>query len=275
MTSPPRKENLPVRTLPATLVSRRPGEGHSWRRRLRPAGVALCLLASAGCGERYSGRVAGNSVPFFEHQQQLERQLGAWWSGGGLTFRPPKSMTLVPAPVGTTPALPAPLPGDLLGTQAVFTGPVSVYAGEGAERKQVPMHAVVLSNLPFVVKKSPEMDAAEYDQSLLAQLAGVFGRDPGTFHFQSHVIGGQDFIPQRRFDMAKFVSADDPATTYELYIARSGAVQAGLLFVVPTEPERSERLPERINLTLETVSVAGKTGGGAGGDQTKGGRPSF
>ena len=259
-----------------------------------PPKLLLCL-AAIGCGsESYEARVTTNSVPFFRHQAQLNENLGPRAGRGEVTLRLPQGFQLIPPPRPPKPGsgperdprLPPGFDGDLPGLTDGFKGQMRAFGASGGGAAQpVPVFAYLLSSR-VVPKPAAGATATteSFDKVVFRAVAGGLGLPTDPMPGRDMTVGGQDFAPTLRYTPSAFeTNVDGVPMRYRLFVNSTLGLPVAVLFVVPRDADRSERLEEKIALSLETLQIraasARPPGGGAapagGGPAGGSGAPSF
>ncbi|MGC1273980.1 MAG: hypothetical protein WBC44_09755 [Planctomycetaceae bacterium] len=237
-------------------------------------------LAVMGCGvETYQSRVIHNTIPFFQYHQELNANLGPRWRKGEVSLRLPAGLKEIPGPKkNEKEARDKRIPSglnieELTGLLGGFRGEVEAVNSAGST-VQTPFYALVLSNRVLLASRDTKAKPDKFDTVLVNRLAEALG---GTELRSTprHVVGGQDFAPSLAYEVARLDAASsNPAMRYEVYLHRQGPLQVAIVFVVPQEAARSERLNERIELSLQTLRLGGGEQA-AGASSSGGGSPSF
>lgn len=256
----------------------------------------LTCLAAVGCGsENYQSRTTDNSVPFFQHQDELNANLGGRLGSGEISLRLPRTFTPVAAPRKKPgapderdPRLPPDFEGDLPGLVDAFKGTMRSGAeSPGPAAKTVPVFAYLISSR--TVPKDPEDTTASFDTIVYEAIARGLDQQPLPRQSREQAalrVGGEGFAPTLQFrQMVPFdVTIDGVPMQYRLFFNTGQSVSQGLpvalLFVLPKNPDRLEQMSgngKRLNLSLETLLVRAKSdrpaapvGGAAGGSGAPG-----
>lgn len=242
--------------------------------------ILLIALAASGCGvEAYQSRVINNTIPFFQYHEELNANLGPRWRKGEVSLRLPAGLKEIPGPKknekeARDKRIPSGLDVDeLTGLLGGFRGDVEAVNSAGSTVKS-PFYALVLSNRVLLASRDTKAKPDEFDTTLLSRLAEALG-GAELSSTPRHVVGGKDFAPSLAYEVARLdVAASNPAMRYEVYLHRQGPLQVAIVFVLPQEAARSERLGERIELSLQTLRLGGSEQA-AGTQSTGGGSPSF
>ncbi|MBA3315233.1 MAG: hypothetical protein H0T47_18350 [Planctomycetaceae bacterium] len=263
---------------------------------LRPLAIHLLPLTvfAAGCGvETYQARVIDNTVPLFRYKEELDSNLGPEWSKGEVHLRLPAGMTEVPGPNPKKKddkerRLPPGFTGELPGILGGFHGKADAITAGGQNAKAI-THVLVLSNRSLLASRTPDAKPQDFDKMLVNSLSTAHGQGTtgGSLGLKRVEVGNSSrdrdafgsVPPQLQYESAQFdTTLDDVPMRYEVYIRRQSPLIVAIVFLVPRDPARSERLRERIDLSLQTLridqpgSVPAAPSGGAGGG---GGAPGF
>ena len=225
------------------------------------------LLCASGCGvEEYHNRVVQNSIPFLSYQQELNSNLTGRWRKGEVSLRLPAGLTEVPGPKKKDEKtrdkrLPPGLQIDrLTGLLGGFRGEVQA-AGTSTK---VPVYALILSNRELLSSRSPTEKPDLFHKTLLNRIGGAAGGQATRSDYKPFTVGGRDFRPTLRYEAAT-VDPSGGNVRYEIYAYTEppSKLQVALVFLIPKEPDRAERLKDKIELSLQSLRVeaAGASGG--------------
>lgn len=223
-------------------------------------GLLIVSLGLTGCGvEAYQDRVAQNTVPLFAYKQELDSNLGQEWRKGEVRLRLPGWYSEIPAPKKDQPdkRVPPGLEAKFDGLIGGFQGKIESTTADG-KTKQVPIYAMVLSNRELLLSRDPKVKPAKFAQMFLAELSRAVGGD--KFLTDSSLnrvtVGGESFQPSLRYDWGTLeATSGSVPMEYRLYVHDASPLQVVIVFLVPKDVARSERLLERINLSLQTLRL--------------------
>jgi hypothetical protein len=251
----------------------------------------LCLFV-AGCGvETYQARVIENTVPLFRYEEELNSNLGTEWSKGEVRLRLPTGLKEIPGPKkkdDPETRLPPGLEADLKGILGGFRGKVNAVTSGGRTAK-ADMHVLVMSNRVLLASRSKDAKPDAFDKTLVNTLAAALGTgtSAGNLPLKRVEVGNSNrdrdtfgsIPPKIVYEMVQLdTMIDDVPMQYEVYFRRQPPLIVAVVFLVPKDPDRSERLREKIDMSLQTLritppgAVATTTGGATGGG---GGAPGF
>jgi hypothetical protein len=265
-------------------------------RRLLAAGYLPLAMLIAGCGvETYQARVIENSVPLFRYEREMNANLAPEWRKGEVRMRLPAGLKEIPGPKkkdDKETRLPSGLPEDLPGVLGGFRGKAKAISA-GGQNAEAATHVLVLSNRALLASRTPDAKPDKYDTLVVNAIATAVGQgtSSGNIPFKRVTVGNssRDRIefgsvpPEISYDSIQFdTTRDDVPMRYEVYVRRQSPLIVAVVFLVPRDAARSERLRERIDLSLQTLRIdqlgsAGATpsAGGSAGAGGGGGAPSF
>lgn len=253
----------------------------------------LCLFV-AGCGvETYQARVVENTVPLFRYEEELNSNLGPEWTKGEVHLRLPAGLKEVPGPKkkeADETRLPPSLMADLKGILGGFRGKVDAVTTDG-QAAEADMHVLVMSNRSLIASPSPDAKPDKFDTTLVNTIASALGigTSPGNLASKRIEVGDSahdrealgSIPPKIVYQTVTLdTTIDDVPMQYEIYFRQQSPLIVAVVFLVPKDPDRSERLREKINLSLQTLRITqpgavAATGGGSAGGGGGGGAPSF
>lgn len=264
----------------------------------RPTALFLSLLCPfvAGCGvETYQARVIENTVPLFRYEHELNANLGTEWGKGEVHLRLPEGLKEIPGPKkkeDPETRLPSDLTADLTGILGGFHGKVNALNTDGQTAK-ADMHVLVMSNRSLLASPSKDAKPEKFDTTLVNTLAAALGIgiSPGSLPSKRVEVGNSNrdrdafgsMPPKIVYEMVQLdTTIDDVPMQYEIYFRRESPLIVAVVFLVPKDPDRSEHLREKIDLSLQTLRITkpgavATTGGGssAGGGGGGGAAPGF
>lgn len=228
------------------------------RRQFRSLVAVSFSLAALGCGvEAYQERMLQNTVPLFNYKQELESSLGPEWRKGEVRLRLPSWFSEVPAPKKNEPdkRLPPGLDAEFVGLLGGFRGKVEAVTSDG-KTVETPVYAMVLSNRVLLASRDPKVKPSKFAQQFLAELSRAVGG--GKFLSDKSLsrvsVGGKSFQPNLRYDWGTLETTSGAVPMeYRVYIHDAPPLQVAVVFLVPKEAARSERLSDRIDLSLQTL----------------------
>lgn len=256
----------------------------------RPAALFLSLLCAlvAGCGvETYQARVVENTVPLFRYEHELNANLGPEWSKGEVHLRLPAGLKEIPAPKkkeDPETRLPSDLNADLKGILGGFRGKVNALTAGGQPAK-AEMRVLVMSNRVLLASPSPDAKPDKFDTTLINTLAAALGIgvSSGGLPSKRIEVGNSNrdrdefgsVPPKTVYEMVQLdTTVDDVPMQYEIYFRRQAPLIVAVVFLVPKDPSRGERVREKIDMSLQTLRIT-KPGAAAtttsGGGSTAGG----
>ena len=261
------------------------------RRRWIVLPLVLACCASVGCGAaEYNERTRENSVPFFRHEATLNANLTARTQAGNLSLRLPAGMVELPRPKKDAKGLDPRLPPDsstdsaaqLPGLVAGYRGKVKASTGTVAGSKPVTAttYVLVLSSDAY---KATTQDAngkaikpLSFEKRALEALALQTGK-PIPQQGQVVKAGGEKFYPDVKYDLFEAETyMGGTLMRYQAYFTVLAGTDYALVYLIPAQPDRGERLGERVKLSLETVrarKASAAAGGGPGAPAA--GAPAF
>jgi hypothetical protein len=249
--------------------------------RLTTFASAWLLILCAGCGtERYEQRLL-ETRKLLDYQNKLDDNLGRPWSDFGIELRLPKQFSLVPAPPvetnengepipsGPDPRQPNYMTTELPGLLAAFQA--TVEADVNGEFKPVPAYAYVLGNHEYWLRSDIDQ-ATAFHQTLTQEIVSGLGLptpDTATSWQPEKYPQSGGYVPRKdatvwREKTSRYV--DETNAQVSLHLFQSQDVLLAVLFVYPLTIDPNEQLPERIQMSLETLSFSGErpTGSGSG-----------
>jgi len=256
--------------------------------------LVLCLLV-AGCGvETYQARVVENTVPLFRYEDELNSNLGPEWSKGEVHLRLPVGLKEIPGPKkkeDEETRLPPSLSADLKGILGGFRGKADAVTA-GGQAAKADMHVLVMSNRSLIASPSADAKPDKFDATLVKTLSAALGTGTSSGNESSKRIevgnSNRDrdafgsVPPKIVYEMVQLdTTIDDVPMRYEIYFRREAPLIVAVVFLVPKDPDRSERLRDKIDLSLQTLritkpgAVAATGGGGGSAAGGGGGAPNF
>jgi hypothetical protein len=251
----------------------------------------LCLFV-AGCGvETYQARVIENTVPLFRYEEELNSNLGTEWSKGEIRLRLPAGLKEIPGPKKKEDAetrLPPGLDVDLKGILGGFRGKVNAVTA-GGQTAKADMHVLVMSNRVLLASPSKDAKPDAFDKTLVNTLAAALGTgtSAGNLPLKRVEVGNSNrdrdtygsIPPKIVYEMVQLdTMIDDVPMQYEVYFRRQPPLIVAVVFLVPKDPDRSERLRDKLDMSLQTLrttapgaAAATSGGGNASGAATSGG----
>lgn len=265
-------------------------------------GCLAWLLSALGCFEKtYADRMAV-TVKLYEHIDLLNRNLNPDWTDGAFRLRTPLGFEFIPKPVPPPrdPNEPAPAPGSeeplddprqpgylgikLPGMIAAWAKTVSVDEPQATTTRKA--YIYLLSNVALfgVPAEQPgRIDPLKFQEHTVNLLAGDLG-----VQFKEEDWRREDFptdfklVPKVTYDTMVFLPDrmfEETKMTFRMFITSQKDTQAILLVVYPDLTSSSEKLNERIPLSLETLQLpanAAAASAGAGAPAAGGGNaPAF
>lgn len=242
----------------------------------------LCTL---GCGSaRYEERLEATAV-MFRHREKLDRNLQHPFKEklSGVQIRPPRGLTMIPAPEVTKgsdgeetypdvdnrhpPFFTSPLPGMI----AAWKDTVTVSSGNDARSAEAYM--IVLSSLG---PRAVDPDDVGFRTLVLDILNRDLGAklSIGSLHEALYPPNSQTgYVPQVRYLERKVVPErliDDLQVQLMVYLHETEQEQTFVLFVVPRKMSGLTDFEADVDLCLQTLRVnppspeSGGSGGGGG-----------
>ncbi len=228
----------------------------------------LCPFA-AGCGvETYQARVVENTVPLFRYELEMNSSLGPEWSKGEVHLRLPVGLKEIPGPKkkeDEETRLPPSLSAELEGILGGFRGKVDAITAGGQPAK-ADMHVLVMSNRSLIASPSADAKPNKFDSRLVNTIAASVGTgtSSGNLPSKRFEVGNSSrdrdafgsIPPKVVYEMVQLdTMIDDVPMQYEIYFRREAPLIVAVVFLVPKEPDRSERLREKIDLSLQTLRI--------------------
>lgn len=245
--------------------------------------MPLAVLILAGCGGKlYEDRLANTQV-LFAHIGHLNDHLQAKWTDPetNVSLRAPLQFVLLPPPVKPEPPpedkskppgeqrqeaaeihddrQPKYLNVELPGLRGAFETKMKVIADNNAEIT-ADAWMYVMTNHHLAEKTDL---AKEFNQTVVKNLAEAVHTSPPTVesfesvHFPPKVGSFVKPVKYTTVVITPNGDVDGVARQFTLYMYEQGDVQVVILFVLPQNDDKSEKLTERIPLCLETLEVAG------------------
>lgn len=245
------------------MLSRRTGT--AWR-------LALAGLVLAGCGkEEYERRLENTSV-LYEHLNLLNANLEREWSDpdAGIRLRVPIGFNEIPAPSAVAPTAQgsraAPPPVDerqpaffsapLPGLRGAFAAKVVALAANRS-RVETTARMYILSSVRAGEKspQSPE-DLARY----ICRAAGITPPADETWRRgEQFPVRADSFVTTVRYDVVKpndVIVVDGIETQLTVDVHRENENQVAIVWLIPRDIESNEKMPSKMDLSLETLTVS-------------------
>ena len=221
------------------------------------------LLALTGCGaEAYNSRLQ-ETAKYFEYLETLNRNLARAWGNAGVDYRAPLQFREIPPPKiekdeegnviepEIDPRQPAFIDGELPGLIGAWKADVSV--GDGAT---APASIFILSNYPLWLETTDASEIVKFHDTAVRQVSGGMNLrlpDPKRVTIPAGIAytKGKQFttysLPEKEIDGIAYHTT--------LYAHQAGDARVVLVFVIPARIDTSERIGDRIEMSLETLTV--------------------
>lgn len=259
-------------------------------------GLGLLLLVTGGCFEQKYVERMQVTIKFYAHMDDLNRNLGGVWSGGGFQFRAPLGFEFVPLPPPPVPDPNEPPPPanaaapedprhpeflgvTLPGLTGVWEKMVSVDDPNGPTTRKAYIYLHSNVSLFSVPPDRPgRIDPLKFNDHVINLLANDLGIQfkqedwrreefPSGFNLVPKVVcDSLVLLPERPIEETKMA--------FKVYITSQKDTQAMMIFVYPDAISATEKLADRIIKSLETLRIpadasqalipASGSGGGAG-----------
>lgn len=231
----------------------------------------FCFVSLAGCGQSaYEQRLETTKLKF-RHDEQLDENLGPLWSDTGISLRPPKQFKLMPPPktaakTKNNPDPPEPviderLPSyfnvDLPGLRGAFKVDLTVRAEDNSTQK-APAYLYVLTNQHLAGKpEEARKFHIDFAQSFAEGMnVSIKETDWHEERLPRRATPFAEQVPYKMTILAPEPAVNSPATKASLYLHQKGDVLVALIAILPEGIDPKEKIPERLDLTLETLRIA-------------------
>lgn len=250
------------------------------RRVLLLPGALMVFLMLTGCGaEAYNSRLQETSK-YFQHLETLNRNLALAWIDSGINFRVPNQFREIPPPKAETdeegnviepeadPRQPEFMEGELPGLVGAWEAEVAV----GDET--APAYLYVLSNYPLWLTATKAEEIVQFHDTAVRQVSGGMSlRLPDPRRVT--IPAGTGYAKPKQFTVYNLPEREIDGVSYHtsIYTHQTGDARVVIVYIIPARIEPSERMGDRIEMSLETLTVTdvkppkptvgGKKGGGA------------
>lgn len=233
-------------------------------RLVRTAAALLITATTAvlnGCGAQQYERRLAETTRYFDHLDLVESNLNQAWSSGPVTkFRTPKQYRLVNPP--TEPGAP-----DLRQpTYAMLTLPGLVGAWEApllvdGQADRITGYIYVLSNFEYWADSEKWRLAGQFNQDVsaaIAQALGVAAPKPEQWG-EERLPRNPEFEKQKTFSTITLpppMPINGVQMDFTLYLQQAGDIQVVVLLATPKNVGAQEKLNERMEMALSSLSIS-------------------
>jgi hypothetical protein len=251
---------------------------------------AWLVLQAAGCGVAYYEQRLNETALQFAYYHKLNENLGEPWASAGMTlrvpqqFKPDLEQQQIVDDAGDVkdalvPRQPEFFPEgfELPGLVGAWRADVGVLAADG---QPVPAHLYAMTNSAMFLDDAMRNEAPQFHGLVLDAVCSGIGiappapEDPRWSFLR--VPQGRGYVAKKDLTTITLVP-DEPIAgavrEFRLYLFAAGEIQTAFLYVIPAGASSQEKIPERIELSFETLvvepTIPRRTPEGAAGPATE------
>gem|GEM_PF-595327 len=228
----------------------------------------MIVLAAGGCGlETYEQRLEATRA-YYAYLDKLDQNLANSWRSSPVDdLRVPKNFKELPAPVPTKnpdgslefpdvdPRQPDFANLTIEGLIGAWRADVDVLVNN--ERVSRPAYLYAASNSPLYLAGQAE-DAVNFTKNFIPNLETAL-QATGKPELAAVFPKGHQFVPRQTFEVL-LLNSDLPIHnsrySFETYSTQQGDNQVVLLLAVPAGMEPQSKVPERMQMTLESLKLS-------------------
>jgi hypothetical protein len=229
----------------------------------------ICLVSSCGCGTNTYEQRLGETRKLFAEINEMEKNLGREENVKGVQIRMPSQFDLIPAPkvetdeegniISMDPDLRQPhfsnepLPGLIGGWKAMVSADVA------GEQKEVPAYIYLLSNHYLWAAGDPGAATAFHTTVLESVVSGMGLPEPQQTDWEVRKFPAATGMIQQKSSTVWTTKTsrpvDETLDELELHLFENGNMKVSLIVVYPDTIDPSEKLPQRMELALQTIRI--------------------